>query len=189
MTCKPFSITASDGTVASGYVCGPKQRPAAPCQHPGCTDPHVALCDYAVQRHRGSTTCDRRLCAKHKHAVPGRADKDHCDVHHKIAQSSSAGTAAKVAHVVEQLRSTGHQGHTCHAKGCNKKLAPAIFMCKKHWALVPPVIRRSIWFYYRAGQEQSKTPSADYLAVAREAIAVVAMEEGRQTSLPLGSPA
>lgn len=38
--------------------------------------------------------------------------------------------------------------------------------CKKHWFRLPKIIRDRIWLTYRAGQEITKTPSAQYLTAA-----------------------
>lgn len=48
MPCTPFVLP--DGS-AAGIICtrGPR-RAAEPCQVPGCTRPHVALCDWKVSR-------------------------------------------------------------------------------------------------------------------------------------------
>jgi hypothetical protein len=40
--------------------------------------------------------------------------------------------------------------------------------CKAHWFKLPAVLRSKIWRTYRPGQEVTKTPSKDYIAVARE---------------------
>ena len=40
--------------------------------------------------------------------------------------------------------------------------------CSSHWFRIPLRLRNLIWATYRPGQEISKTPSAEYLAVARE---------------------
>lgn len=40
--------------------------------------------------------------------------------------------------------------------------------CKKHWFKLSAVLRAKIWRTYHPGQEISKTPSPEYIAVARE---------------------
>jgi len=42
-------------------------------------------------------------------------------------------------------------------------------MCYKHWTMVPADLRRLIWRHYRNGQEVDKSPSAEYLEVAKKA--------------------
>ena len=59
--------------------------------------------------------------------------------------------------------------HTCHWPDCEKQVPAAMWGCKPHWFRLPPGIRKRIWATYRPGQEITKTPSAAYLAVAREA--------------------
>ena len=58
--------------------------------------------------------------------------------------------------------------HTCHWPGCETKVPAAMWGCKRHWFRLPLALRNRIWRAYRPGQEVSKTPSAEYLAVARE---------------------
>lgn len=38
--------------------------------------------------------------------------------------------------------------------------------CKEHWFKLPRVLRDAVWKAYRPGQEVTKTPSPEYLAVA-----------------------
>lgn len=58
--------------------------------------------------------------------------------------------------------------HTCHWPGCGKVVPPAMWGCKTHWFKLPALLRAKVWRTYRPGQEVTKDPSADYLAVARE---------------------
>jgi hypothetical protein len=58
----------------------------------------------------------------------------------------------------------------CHAIGCDKPVAPKFLMCGAHWRRVPVDIQRRIWKHYRPGQEIDKRPTAEYLAVMKEAI-------------------
>lgn len=60
------------------------------------------------------------------------------------------------------------RGHTCHWPGCKKEVKPAMCGCSPHWFKLPQSLRNKVWATYRPGQEESKTPSAEYLAVARE---------------------
>lgn len=75
----------------------------------------------------------------------------------------------KVEHVRDAIRSGDHGGHTCHWPGCEERVPPAAWGCRRHWYKLPIGIRNKIWAAYRAGQENSKTPSARYIAAAREA--------------------
>lgn len=99
MACTPFQI----GNM-SGFACGPRKR-VAPCSVPGCTRPHVALCDYELvpkkEPEQGAfsmittsvtlppKTCDLKLCASHKWPIPGEKDRDLCPAHRKIVESKS----------------------------------------------------------------------------------------------------
>jgi hypothetical protein len=59
-------------------------------------------------------------------------------------------------------------GHTCHWPGCQTAVPPRLWGCKKHWFALPAHFRRKLWGVYVPGQEITKTPSAEYIAVARE---------------------
>jgi hypothetical protein len=69
--------------------------------------------------------------------------------------------------------------HTCHARFCETGVPPKMFMCRKHWYMVPVRLRSLIWATYVPGQEIRKDPTPEYLDVAMEAIAAVAAKEGR----------
>ena len=58
--------------------------------------------------------------------------------------------------------------HECHWPGCHKQVPPAMWGCRQHWYALPPALRAKIWRTYRPGQEETMTPSAEYIAVARE---------------------
>jgi len=68
--------------------------------------------------------------------------------------------------------------HTCHATACSKRVPPAMFMCKRHWFMVPKLLRDLIWKHYRAGQEDDWKPSREYLEAAQRAVIAVAKLEG-----------
>jgi hypothetical protein len=61
-----------------------------------------------------------------------------------------------------------HGGHHCHWPGCGKACPPACWGCYFHWMKLPRYLRDKVWSAFRPGQEVSKTPSAEYVAVARE---------------------
>jgi hypothetical protein len=61
--------------------------------------------------------------------------------------------------------------HTCHRTRCDVTVPPRMFMCRDDWRLLTPGLRREIWRTYVPGQETTKTPTAEYLAAARAAIA------------------
>lgn len=70
--------------------------------------------------------------------------------------------------------------HTCHADGCDVEVPPRMLMCLRHWRMVPRTIQRQIWNEYVPGQEITKTPTAQYVYVMKEAIDAVARKEKRR---------
>lgn len=68
--------------------------------------------------------------------------------------------------------------HTCHAKNCIRVVPPRMFMCVRHWRMVPRLLQTRIWAAYIPGQEIRKDPTVGYLSVAHEAIEAVAEKEG-----------
>lgn len=58
--------------------------------------------------------------------------------------------------------------HTCHWPGCERAVPPAMWGCLEHWFRLPKRLRDAVWAAYVPGQEITKTPSPEYLAVARE---------------------
>lgn len=71
----------------------------------------------------------------------------------------------KVDHV---RRARQERGHTCHWPGCETKCPPAMWGCRVHWFKLPKRLRDLIWNTYEIGQEQTMTPSREYVAAARE---------------------
>lgn len=71
------------------------------------------------------------------------------------------------------------QGHRCHAEGCSTDVPPAMFMCKRHWFMVPINLRNQIWALYEPGQEITKSPNNLYVKVALAAIKAVAEKEAK----------
>jgi hypothetical protein len=49
-----------------------------------------------------------------------------------------------------------------------------MFMCRRHWFMVPRAMQARIWAAYRPGQERTKDPSPEYLDAAMEAVNYVA---------------
>lgn len=86
----------------------------------------------------------------------------------------------KVQHVLSEAKKPNTSGHTCHAEGCDAKVPPAMFMCKRHWFMVPIGLRNRIWALYEPGQEITKDPTNLYVRTALEAINAVAVKEGRR---------
>lgn len=68
--------------------------------------------------------------------------------------------------------------HTCHAFKCESWVPPKMFMCKKHWYMVPKALRNLVWRFYEPGQEIRMDLSPEYLETVAEAIRVVAKKEG-----------
>ena len=73
--------------------------------------------------------------------------------------------AEKAAHV---RRATQTREHGCHWPGCRRQCKPAMWGCREHWFELPQFLRDKIWRSYRVGQETTRTPSREYVAVMRE---------------------
>lgn len=58
--------------------------------------------------------------------------------------------------------------HTCHWPGCTVEISPELWGCKPHWFALPRGLRNKLNSVYVPGQEITKTPSADYIQVAKE---------------------
>jgi len=68
--------------------------------------------------------------------------------------------------------------HTCHAHKCEVIVKPEMLMCRKHWFMVPPDVRRTVLGAYRPGQCDDKKPSQEWLRAALRAIGEVGIREG-----------
>jgi hypothetical protein len=69
----------------------------------------------------------------------------------------------------DYVRSQGQtREHHCHWPGCAQQVPPAMWGCKKHWFMLPKVLRDRIWETYEPGQEKEGDVSEEYLEVARE---------------------
>lgn len=66
------------------------------------------------------------------------------------------------------------QTHTCHWPGCTRVVPPAMWGCTTHWYTLPKDLRRKVWTAYVPGQEVTKTPSREYIEVAKEVQAWIA---------------
>ena len=60
--------------------------------------------------------------------------------------------------------------HTCHAIDCAVTTQPRMFMCPRHWRMLPKIHKDAIWRNYVHGQERRKDPSPAYLEAAMAAI-------------------
>lgn len=78
--------------------------------------------------------------------------------------------------------------HYCHAHGCIIEVAPKMFMCRKHWYMVPRKLRDAIWAEYKTGQERTKTPTLRYLAVQQRAIGEVAFRPNDEAAAAIAAP-
>lgn len=67
--------------------------------------------------------------------------------------------------------------HTCHATGCKARVPPEMFMCRRHWFMLPRPIRNRIWAAYRPGQCDDWQISHEYAEAARDAVRFVAEKE------------
>lgn len=72
---------------------------------------------------------------------------------------------AKADHV---RAATQTRTHECHWPGCAEPVPPARWGCRAHWYALPPTLRAKIWRAYRPSQEETLTPSREYIAVAHE---------------------
>ena len=77
----------------------------------------------------------------------------------------------KADYVTRQPRVSGHK---CHWPGCDRDVPPAMWGCREHWYRLPKALRDKVWRAYQPGQEITKTPSREYLEVAREVQAWIA---------------
>lgn len=68
--------------------------------------------------------------------------------------------------VTKKMIITGN--HKCHWDGCSATVPPSMWGCKKHWSMLPWSFKRDIWSTYRIGQEINKSPSMEYIRVAKE---------------------
>lgn len=68
--------------------------------------------------------------------------------------------------------------HHCHATNGNVSVPPEMFMCKRHWFMLPKLMRDEIWRTYRAGQCDDWNISNQYADAARKAVIYIANKEG-----------
>lgn len=69
--------------------------------------------------------------------------------------------------------------HLCHAEGCKEAVPRRIFMCRKHWYMVPIDLRGRLLGAYQPGQEklQEVWPSNEYIEIAMQCVDEVARKE------------
>jgi hypothetical protein len=83
----------------------------------------------------------------------------------RAARAHAQSVGEKAEHV---RRATQTREHRCHWPGCTRQCKPAMWGCFAHWRALPQHLRDKIWRSYRVGQEVTRTPSREYLAVADE---------------------
>lgn len=69
--------------------------------------------------------------------------------------------------------------HACHWPGCKMPVPPKLWGCLKHWRMLPTRLRDKIWAHYKPGQEITKIPSKEYIAVAKEVQVWIASREAK----------
>lgn len=67
----------------------------------------------------------------------------------------------------------------CHSKDCKVRVHPSLFMCIRHWRMVPQRLKHYLKEAYRPGQEVDKRPSAEWTKAAAAIIAHVAQMEAK----------
>lgn len=71
--------------------------------------------------------------------------------------------------------------HHCHAVGCDVDTEPRLLFCARHWRALSPKRKLAIRASYVPGQEQTKLVTGAYYMAQREAVAEVALKDGRWT--------
>jgi len=75
--------------------------------------------------------------------------------------------------------------HHCHATNCKINVPPEMFMCKRHWFMLPQSMRKLIWANYREGQCDDMNPSKEYCIIAKRCLEYIANMEGIQANTQL----
>lgn len=78
--------------------------------------------------------------------------------------------------------------HHCHADDCPTAVPERLFLCPKHWFMLPKTMRDRVWALYRPGQETRKDPSAEYLEHTRKCIEFVKAEEAKRAGAKIKKP-
>ncbi len=53
--------------------------------------------------------------------------------------------------------------HTCHNPNCGRPLPAHLVSHRSAWFALPKTLRDAIWRHYRAGQEDDKRPTMEYI--------------------------
>ena len=86
--------------------------------------------------------------------------------------------------MTEPIHANTQERHTCHAMGCDLRVPPAMFMCRRHWYMLPRATRAAVWAAYVPGQEIRKDPTDTYVHVAMAAVRWLAEKEGLIANAP-----
>jgi hypothetical protein len=98
-----------------------------------------------------------------------------------IRRKGSPMSMSKADYVRGEVVKGRTRHHHCHAENCDVQIPPALFMCAKHWRMVPLALQREVWRHYQPGQEKREAGVTwEYLRVTRAAIEVIAAAERRQ---------
>lgn len=63
-----------------------------------------------------------------------------------------------------------------------------MFMCRQHWFSLRKPLRDAIWKEYRPGQENTKSPSARYMAVQKRAVGELAFRPHDEAAAGVAAP-
>ena len=75
--------------------------------------------------------------------------------------------------------------HHCHATNCEVRVPTEMFMCRRHWFMLPKHLRDSIWRTYREGQCDDMNPSKVYCETAKLCLTYIANKEGIEPDVQL----
>lgn len=75
--------------------------------------------------------------------------------------------------------------HTCHATACEVNVPPEMFMCRRHWFMLPKRLRDKIWRHYREGQCDDWQITKAYSEAAKECVRFIAAKEGIEPDVKL----
>lgn len=68
--------------------------------------------------------------------------------------------------------------HTCHARDCTVPVPRKMFMCRRHWFMLPKAMRDDVWMEYALGQENDMSlVTESYLDTTQRCIEYVATKE------------
>lgn len=66
-----------------------------------------------------------------------------------------------------------HGIHTCAAPGCVQQISTACLMCREHWFMVPPAIRRAVNESWSIAPDFRALENPEYMAARQAAINAV----------------